>query len=46
LIGIHKFSGPASFPKNEGILFGIIGDILLLMAYLIHKEYLQKIGAW
>ena len=23
IIGIHKFSGPASYPKNGGILFGI-----------------------
>jgi hypothetical protein len=46
LIGIHKFSGSASFPKNQGLFFGILADTLLLIAYLIHKEYLSKIGAW
>lgn len=46
IIGIHKFSGPASYPKNVGIFFGIFSDILLLMALLLHKQYLSKIGAW
>ena len=46
IIGIHKFSGPASYPKNFGIFFGIFADIILLMAFLLHKQYLSKIGAW
>ena len=46
LIGIHKFSGPASYPKNQGIFSGILADILLLMVLLLHKQYLSKIGAW
>jgi hypothetical protein len=46
VIGIHKFSGPASYPRNVGIFNGIIADILLLMILLLHKQYLSKIGAW
>lgn len=46
IIGVHKFSGPASYPKNGGIFFGLFADVLLLMAFLLHKQYLQKIGAW
>ena len=46
IIGIHKFSGPASYPRNVGIFQGILADILLLMALLLHKQYLSKIGAW
>jgi hypothetical protein len=46
LIGIHKFSGPASYPRNQGIFLGIFADIVLLMAFLLHKQYLSKIGAW
>jgi len=46
IIGIHKFAGPASYPKNMGIFYGIFSDILLLMALLLHKQYLSKIGAW
>jgi hypothetical protein len=40
IIGIHKFSGPASYPKNGGILFGIFADVLLLMSFLLRKQYL------
>ena len=46
IIGIHKFSGPASYPKNIGIFLGILPDIILLMALLLHKQFLSKIGAW
>ena len=46
VIGIHKFSGPASYPRNVGIFNGIVADILLLMILLLHKQYLSKIGAW
>ena len=46
IIGIHKFSGPASYPRNQGIFLGILADILLLMTLLLHKQYLSKIGAW
>lgn len=46
IIGIHKFSGPASYPRNTGIFYGILADVLLLMALLLHKQYLSKIGAW
>jgi hypothetical protein len=37
IIGVHKFAGPASYPRNTGIFFGILSDVLLLMALLLHK---------
>lgn len=46
IVGIHKFSGPASHPKDQGILLGIIGDLLVLFALLLHKNYLLKVGMW
>jgi hypothetical protein len=46
IIGIHKFSGPASYPRNTGTFRGILADILLLMSLLLHKQFLSKIGAW
>ena len=46
LIGIDKFSGPVSYPRNQGIFQGIFADIVFFMAFLLHKQYLSKIGAW
>ena len=46
IIGIHKFSGPASYPFNEGILVGILPDLFMLFALLLHKNYLIAIGIW
>lgn len=46
IIGIHKFSGPASYPRNVGIFLGLFGDIFVLLALLLHKQFLNKIGAW
>ena len=46
ILGIHKFAGPSSFPRDEGILHGIIGDLLVLFALLLHKNYLVRVGIW
>ena len=46
IIGIHKFAGPSSYPYNEGILNGIITDLLVLFALLLHKNFLIKVGIW
>jgi hypothetical protein len=46
IIGIHKFAGPSSFPRDQGIFWGVFGDILILIAILIHKSYLVSVGLW
>lgn len=46
IIGIHKFAGPFSFPRDQGILQGIVGDLLVLLTLLLLKNYLIKIGMW
>lgn len=46
VIGIRKFAGPSSFPKDQGIFLGVLGDILVLLALLIHKNYLVQVGLW
>lgn len=46
IIGIHKFAGPSSYPHDEGILNGIICDLLVLFALLLHKNFLIKVGIW
>lgn len=46
IIGIHKYSGPASYPRNVGTFWGVLADIILLLCLLIHKSFLTKIGAW
>ncbi len=40
ILGIHKFSGSSSYPYNEGIFLGILGDLFLLFCLLLHKMYL------
>lgn len=46
VIGIHKFSGTSSYPKDEGILRGITQDLLVMLALLLHKNYLIAVGVW
>jgi len=46
IIGIKKFAGPSSFPKDQGIFWGVFGDLLVLLALLIHKSYLVQVGLW
>jgi len=46
IIGIRKFAGPSSFPKDQGIFWGVFGDMLVLLALLIHKQYLVAVGLW
>ena len=46
IIGIHKYSGTASYPLDEGVLKGILLDMFVLLALLLHKNYLMKIGVW
>mmetsp|Transcript_29083 Transcript_29083/g.28071 ORF Transcript_29083/g.28071 Transcript_29083/m.28071 type:complete len:154 (+) Transcript_29083:769-1230(+) len=45
IIGIHKFSGPAS-PYDVGTLWGIFPDFMVLLSLFLHKNYLINIGVW
>lgn len=46
LVGLTKFSGPASYPKNIGILPGILWDLLILVMLVNVKSYLVLTGQW
>lgn len=39
IIGLTKFSGPASYPRNIGILPGILWDLLILIMLVNLKSY-------
>lgn len=38
-IGLTKFNGPSSYPKNEGILVGLFWDLLLFLALINLRRY-------
>ena len=44
IIGIHKFNGPVSYPRDEGIFSGVIWDFLLLLSLLFLKSYQISVG--
>ena len=44
IIGLHKFNGPASYPRDLGIFRGIIWDLLLLIMLVNLKSYLVLTG--
>ena len=44
VIGLTKFSGPASYPKNIGILPGILWDCIILVMLVNLKSYLVMTG--
>lgn len=46
VIGLTKFSGPASYPKNIGIFPGILWDSLILVMLVNLKNYLVMTGQW
>jgi len=46
VVGVHKFTGPYSYPYEQGILEGIMGDMIVLISLLVHKNYLTKLGIW
>ena len=35
IIGIRKYSGPASYPRDLGYFFSILPDFIILLALLI-----------
>ena len=46
IIGINKFAGPASYPRNVGILPGIMWEIVILIMLVNLKSYLIMTGQW
>lgn len=46
LLGLQKYNGGASYPRNIGIFKGIIFDIILLVMLVYLKTYLVKTGQW
>lgn len=46
IFGLNKFSGPASYPRNIGILPGILWDLLVLILLANVKSYLVMTGQW
>lgn len=46
IIGIRKFNGNASYPRDEGIFHGLIYDYLALVSILIHRSCCENIGLW
>lgn len=46
IIGIHKFSGNASYPKNQGFFVGVICDYLVLIFLLFYRFLMEKLGFW
>ena len=46
VIGLTKFSGPASYPRDIGILPGISLDLLILVALVNVKSYFVLSGKW
>lgn len=46
MLGIRKFNGPASFPRDEGIFRGLIWDYLALISILVHRACCRGIGLW
>ena len=46
IIGLTKFSGPASYPKNIGILPGILWELIILIMLVNLKRYLVFTGQW
>jgi len=46
IIGLQKFNGGASYPRNIGIFKGVILDVVLLVMLVYLKTYLVKTGQW
>lgn len=46
IIGIRKFHGPSSYPRDEGIFRALIWDYLALTSILIHRSCCRDIGIW
>jgi hypothetical protein len=46
IIGLRKYNGEYSYPKNSGLLSGILLDIIILTLLLIKRSLLKTKGIW
>ena len=46
IIGLRKYNGDYSYPKNGGILRGIIWDITIIILLFIQRNLLKAKGIW
>ncbi len=46
VIGLQKFYGPSSFPRDQGILRGLIWDLILMVMLINLRRFLWKVGRW
>jgi piezo-type mechanosensitive ion channel component 1/2 len=46
IIGIRKYGGQASYPRDTGIFRGVLWDLLLLVSVLIQRSLMQENGSW
>lgn len=46
ILGIHKFSGNSSYPKNVGFFFGVLWDYLVLIFLLFYRYLNESLGFW
>ena len=46
MFGLRKYTGEYSYPKNTGLLSGILWDIIILSLLLIQRSYLKSKGIW
>ncbi|KAL4498483.1 hypothetical protein ABPG72_019601 [Tetrahymena utriculariae] len=46
IIGIRKYTGPASYPRDQGFFSGIFWDYIILLCLFIQRYLLQLEGRW
>lgn len=46
IIGIHKFSGNSSYPKNQGFFVGVLCDYMVLLFLLLYRFLMERLGFW
>ena len=46
LIGIKKYSGPSSFPHDQGFFNAVFWDLIVLLALLFQRYIMQEQGLW
>lgn len=46
ILGLRKYNGKYSYPKNAGLLSGILWDIIILCLLLIMRSLLKSKGLW
>lgn len=45
-LGLRKYNGEYSYPKNAGLLSGILWDIVILFLLLCNRSLLKSKGIW